>query len=152
MKSFPNWSASLATAVAGILAGCTLAVKSPGVADSIRTALDQAGLKSVSLVQDRDKGVVTLGGHIGADGDKPQSLADGEVVADRIAVLPLGAASDARAMNTDLDKGIDQNLDAVLIQSKLHKGVRYAVAASVPNVQRVVDELQVKNQKASSSE
>ena len=78
-------------------------------------------------------------------------------------------------MNSDLDKGIEQNLDAALIQSKLHKGVSYTVktgvvtltgevdsqskrrdvakvAGSVPNVQQVVNELQVKNQKASSSE
>ena len=78
-------------------------------------------------------------------------------------------------MNSDLDKGIEQNLDAALIQSKLHDGVKYAVksgvvtltgevdsqakrreaakvAGAVPNVQQVVNELQVKNQKASSSE
>ena len=144
-------------------------------------ALDQAGLKKVSVTQDRDKGVVTLGGHVAADGDKAQaeaiakSIAGGQVVSDQIAVLPSGAESDARAMNSDLDKGIEQNLDAALIQSKLHDGVKYAVknhvvtltgevdsqskrreaervAASVPNVQQVVNELQVKNQKATSSE
>jgi osmotically-inducible protein OsmY len=156
-------------------------VKAPSVASSIRIALDQAGFKKVSVDQDRDKGVVTLGGSVGADADKAQaeavakSLAGGEVVADQIAVLPLGAESDARTMNSDLDKGIEQNLDAALIQGKLHQGVKYAVksgvvtltgevdsqakrreaakiAASVPNVQQVVNELQVKNQKASSSE
>jgi hyperosmotically inducible protein len=156
-------------------------VKPPDVATSIRTALDQAGFKKVSITQDRDKGVVTLGGNVGADADKAQaealanSLAGGEVVADQIAVLPLGGESDARTMNSDLDKGIEQNLDAALIQSKLRDGVKYAakscvvtltgevdsqskrlavaqVAATVPNVQQVVNELQVKNQKASSSE
>jgi hyperosmotically inducible protein len=166
---------------AGILAGCSHTVKPPDVASSIRTALDQAGFKKVSVNQDRDKGVVTLGGQVGADADKAQaealakSLAGGEVVADQIAVLPLGAESDARTMNSDLDNGIEQNLDAALIQSKLRKGVKCAVksgvvtltgevdsqskrrdvakvAAAVPNVQQVVNELQVKNQKASSSE
>jgi hyperosmotically inducible protein len=156
-------------------------VKPPTVAASIRTALDQAGFKKVSVEEDRGKGVVTLGGNVGADADKAQaealakSLAGSEVVADQIAVLPLGAESDARTMNSDLDNGIEQNLDAALIQSKLRKGVKYAVksgvvtltgevdspskrravqkvAASVPNVQQVVNELQVKNQKASSSE
>jgi osmotically-inducible protein OsmY len=165
----------------GILAGCSQTGRSPGTSAKIRKALDQAGLKSVSMTQDRDKGVVTLGGHVEADGDKAQaeaiatSLADGEVVADQIAVLPLGAESDARTMNSDLDKGIEQNLDAALIQSKLRDGVKYAVksrvvtltgevdsqskrrevariAASVPNVVQVVNELQVKNQKASSSD
>ncbi len=181
MKNLANWPACLTLVVIGILAGCSQTAKSPDVSDNIRRALDQAGFKKVSINQDRDKGVVTLGGHVDTDGDKAQaeaiaqSLAAGEVVADQIAVLPVGAESDARAMNSDLDKGIEQNLDAALIQSKLHDGVKYAVksrvvtltgevdsqskrravagvAASVPNVQQVVNELQVKNQKASSSQ
>jgi osmotically-inducible protein OsmY len=181
MKTLANWPACLTVVAVGILAGCSQTVKPPDVASSIRIALDQAGFKKVSVTEDRNKGVVTLGGHVGADADKARaealanSLAGGEVVADQIAVLPLGAESDARTMNSDLDKGIEQNLDAALIQSKLHDGVQYAVksgvvtltgevdsqskrrevanvAASVPNVQQVVNELQVKNQKASSSE
>src|ERR1017187_8418041 len=181
MKTLANWPACLTIVAVGILAGCSQTVKPTDVAGNIRTALDQAGFKNVSINQDRDKGVVTLGGHVQAEGEKEQaealakSLAGGEVVADQIAVLPLGAESDARTMNSDLDKGIEQNLDAALIQNKLHDGVKYAVkscvvtltgevnsqsrrrdvakvAASVPNVQQVVNELQVKNQKASSSE
>ena len=166
---------------AGILAGCSQTMKSPDVADNIRKSLDQAGLKKVSVTQDRNKGVVTLGGQVTAEVDKTQaetianSLAAGQVVADQIAVVPTGAESDAKAMNSDLDKGIEQNLDAALIQNKLHDFVKYAVknhvvtltgevdsqskrheaqrvAESVPNVQQVVNELQVKNQKATSSE
>jgi osmotically-inducible protein OsmY len=181
MKTLANWPIYLMAATAGILAGCSHAVKPPDVSGNIRIALDQASLKSVSVEQDRDKGVVTLGGHVGTPAGKAQaealakSLAGGEVVADQIEVLPLGAESDARTMDSDLDKGIAQNLDAALIQSKLRDGVKYAVksgvvtltgevrsqamrrdvarvAASVPNVQQVVNELQVKNQKASSSE
>ena len=180
MKTLSNWPFVLAVGVAGILAGCSQTVKSPDVATSIRAALDQAGFQKVSVDQDRDKGVVTLGGHVAADADKAhaealaKSLAAGEVVADQIAVLPVGAESDARTMNSDLDKGIEQNLDAALIQNGLHKGMKYAVksgvvtlsgevdsqakrrevakvAGAVPNVQQVVNELQVKNQKASSS-
>ena len=181
MKTLANWAACLTVVAAGLLAGCSQTVKTPGVSSSIRIALDQAGLKDVSVAQDRDKGVVTLGGHVASDGDKAQaetlanSLAGGEVVADQIAVLPVGAERDARTMDSDLDKGIEQNLDAALIQNKLRDGVNYAVksrvvtlngevnsqskrrdvarvAASVPNVQQVVNELQVKNQKASSSQ
>jgi len=181
MKTFANWPVCLTLVGVGILTACSHAVKPPDVAGNIRIALDQAGFKKVSITQDRDKGVVTLGGNVGAGGDKVQaealanSLAGGEVVADEIAVLPLGAESDARTMNSDLDNGIEQNLDAALIQSKLRKGVKCAVksgvvtltgevdseakrrevakvAGAVPNVQQVVNELQVKNQKASSSE
>ena len=165
----------------GSLVGCSGASKkSPEVSDSIRKSLDQAGLKDVSVTQDRDKGVVTLGGNVAADGDKAQaefiakSIATGQVVANQIAVIPPGGESDAKTVNSDLDKGIDKNLDAALIQNKLHKGVKYdvkngvvtltgevnsqskraqveQVASGVPNVRQVVNELQVKNQKASST-
>ena len=62
MKSLANWPACLTVVAVGILAGCSQTVKPPDVAANIRTALDQAGFKKVSVNQDRDKGVVTLGG------------------------------------------------------------------------------------------
>ena len=156
-------------------------MKSPDVSASIRTSLDQAGLKDVSVIQDREKGVVTLNGHVAADGDKAQamsiaiSMAGGQVVSNQIAVIPPGAESAAKAMNSDLDDGIGKNLDAALILNKLHESVKYdvknhvvtltgevdsqsarrqagSIASSVPNVWQVVNELQVKNQKATSSE
>jgi osmotically-inducible protein OsmY len=90
-------------------------------------------------------------------------------------VIPVGAEKEAKAVNSDLDQGIEKNLDAALIQNKLHKSVKYEVkngvvtltgevnsqykrdqaekvATSVPNVTQVVNNLQVKNQKASSSQ
>jgi hyperosmotically inducible periplasmic protein len=181
MKTLTHWSALLTMLTVGILAGCSQTAKSPDVSDSIRKSLNEANLKSVSINQDRDKGVVTLGGHVATDADKAQaetiakSFAGGQVVADQIAVVPVGAEPEARTMNSDLDKGIEQNLDAALIQNKMHRSVKYAVknhvvtlsgevdsearrqeagsvAASVPNVEQVVNELQVKNQKATSSE
>jgi hyperosmotically inducible periplasmic protein len=163
-----------------IMAGCTSAPeKSPDVSDSIRKSLDQAGLKNVSVSQDRDKGVVTLTGNVATDSDKGQaesiakSIASGQVVANQIAVLPPGAESDAKTVNSDLDKAIDKNLDAALVKNGM-KGLRYdvkngvvtlkgevnsqakraqveKVAAGVPNVKQVVNELQVKEQKASST-
>jgi len=165
----------------GSLMGCSGASKkSPEVSDSIRKSLDQAGFKDVSVSQDRDKGVVTLGGHVAADADKSQaesiakSIATGQVVANEILVLPPGGENDAKAVNTDLDKGIGNNLDAALIQNGLQKSVKYDVkngvitltgevdsqskraeaekiASLVPNVQQVVNNLQVKNQKATTS-
>jgi len=166
----------------GILAGCSqTATKSPDVSDSIRKSLDQAGFKDVTVSQDRDKGIVTLGGQVANENDKSQaeslakSLAGAQVVADQIAVIPVGAEKEAKAVNSDLDQGIENNLDAALIQNKLHKSVKYEVksgvvtltgeenspdkrdraekvATSVPNMKQVVNNLQVKNQKASSSQ
>ncbi len=167
-------------ALAGMLDCSGTSEKSPDVSDSIRTSLDQAGLKDVSVTQDRDKGVVTLGGQVASDNDKSRaesvakSLAGTQVVADEIAVIPVGGEKAAKAVNSDLDQGIEKNLDAALIQNRLHDNVQYdvksgvvtlsgevnsedtrsragKVAAAVPNVQQVVNDLQVKNQKASSS-
>jgi hyperosmotically inducible protein len=172
----------LALLAVAMVAGCSgTAAKSPDVADSIRKLLDQAGFKDVSVSQDRDKGVVTLGGQVASDGAKSQaeslakSLAGMQVVADQIAVIPVGLEKEAKAVNSDLDQGIEKNLDAALIQNKLHDSVKYAVkagvvtltgevnseykrtragtvATGVPNVQQVVNDLQVKDQKASSSQ
>jgi osmotically-inducible protein OsmY len=172
----------LALLAAGALAACSAtSTKSPDVSDSIRKSLDQAGLKDVSVSQDRDKGIVTLGGLVASDSDKSQaesvakSFAGTQVVADQIAVVPVGIENEARAMNADLDKGIENNLDAALIQNRLHKNVKYdvksgvvtlsgevnsenkraraeSVATGVPNVLQVVNDLQVKDQKASSAE
>ena len=47
------------------LAGCSrTSTKSPDVSGAVRQSLDQSGLKDVSVSDDRDNGVVTLGGHV----------------------------------------------------------------------------------------
>src|ERR1700736_6787109 len=166
--------------LAGALAGCSDTNKSPEVTDNIRKSLDQAGYKDVSVSQDREKGVVTLTGTVPTEGDKAQaesiakSSAGSQVVADQISVRPPGNESDAKTVDSDMDKAIEKNLDAMLVKNKLQKGVRYdvkngvvtltgdvpsqsrrsrveKVAATVPNVKQVVNELEVKNQKASST-
>ena len=181
MKTCKACLSLLAVAAIGTLVGCS--TRSPRAADvsgSLNTALDQAGLKNVSVTEDRDKGVVTLGGHVAADAEKLQaqsiatSMAAAQVVSNQIEVIPAGAAHDAKKIDSDLDKGIEGNLDAALIQGGLHKNINYVVknqvvtmtgevdsqskrvqaqelAAAVPNVQQVVNELQVKEQKAPSS-
>lgn len=72
-----NWPVYLTVAAAVPLIGCSHSANPRGVAANIRIALDQAGLKRVSVDEDRDKGVVTLGGHVAADAEK----AKGEVLA-----------------------------------------------------------------------
>jgi hyperosmotically inducible periplasmic protein len=114
------------------------------------------------------------------DADKVQaesiarSIATGEVVANQIGVRPAGDESAAKEIDSALDKGIEKNLEAALIQHKLKKDVKYEVkngvvtltgdvnspakrstvekvASEVPNVRQVVNEIEVKNQKASAS-
>jgi hyperosmotically inducible protein len=98
-----------------------------------------------------------------------------QVVANEIAVIPRGAEKEVKAVNSDLDEGIEKNLDAALLLNGMHGAVKYEVkravvtltgevnsqnkrehaerlAMRVPNVKQVVNDLQVKNQKASSSQ
>ena len=163
------------------LTGCArTTTKSPDVSGAVRQSLDQAGLKDVSVDQDRDKGVVTLGGHVASEDAKSQaesiakSAAAGQVVANQVAVLPPGAESDAKTVNSDLDKGIEKNLDAALVANRLDSHLKYdvknrvvvlkgevdsqakraeaaKVAAQVPNVEQVINEVQVKGQKATAN-
>jgi len=173
-----NAKLSVATLAVAALVGCA-SNRAPDVAANIRTSMKQAGLDSVTVSQDRDKGVVILGGNVAQDADKIRAeqiagpLASGQVVADQIAVLPKGNESVTKSVNSDLDKGIEANLDAAFTQAN-YKGIRHSttngvvtlkgdletpqrradaerLAAGVPYVQQVVNEIDVKNQRATSS-
>jgi hyperosmotically inducible protein len=159
------------------LVGCA-SNRAPDVAGKIRDSMKQAGLKGVTVSQDRDKGVVTLGGDVATMDQKAQAgqiaqpIAGVQVVANEIAVVPNGDTA-AKTVYADYDKGIEANLDAALTQSNI-KGVTHStkqgvvtlkgdlqtpqlraeaerVAALAPNVQQVVNEISVKNQWATSS-
>ena len=180
MKTLARYTVSLIGLLAiGNFAGCSRATQTPDVAETIRKSMSSPELKDVSVKQDRDKGVVTLGGHVATESDKMEAeriarpIAGGQVLSNEIAVIPPGAESQAKAIDSDLDKGIEKNLDAALIQNNLKDGVKCSVtnsvvtltgevnsqsrrtdvqqlAASIPNVRQVVNELQLKNQRASS--
>ncbi|HLY18932.1 MAG TPA: BON domain-containing protein [Bryobacteraceae bacterium] len=179
MISLKNSICLTVTLSIGLLAGCA-ATKTPAVADATRKSLDQAGLKTVSVTQDRENGVLTLSGTVSTPAQKTQAesiargLASSQVVADEIAVVPPHSGSEIKTMYADLDKGIQSNLDAALIQTRIPGTIRHAtrngvvilsgtvdsedarteaqqLASTVPNVQQVVNELQVKGQKATST-
>jgi hyperosmotically inducible protein len=164
----------------GMLAGCSTSASTPDRVTQVRQSLQAAGLKDISVSDDHDKGVMTLSGNVSTDGQKGQadsiarSMMGPEVLSNQILVVPPGFEKRAKVINADLDKGINANLDAALIHDDLHKGVKFAVkngvvtltgtvpserlrtqvqalARGVPNVQEVVNELQVKDQKASAS-
>jgi hyperosmotically inducible protein len=167
------------TLALGLLVGCSQTPKAPDVADNVRKSLDQAGLKDVSVKQDRDKGVVTLGGHVATDADKAraiqiaQSDAQGQVVANEVAVLPANDSGPTKTVYADLDKGIGNNLDAALVAAgykDIHHTVKNGVvtltgtvdteqqrsqietlARGVPNQQQIVDEIQTRHQKATTT-
>lgn len=163
------------------LTGCArTSTKSADVTGAVRQSLEQSGLKDVSVSDDRDNGVVTLSGHVASDDAKRQAesiakaAAGGQVVANQVAVIPPGVEKEAKTVNSDLDKGIEKNLDAALVASRLDTHLKYdvknrvvvlkgevdsqakraevaKVAAQVPNVAQVVNEIQVKDQKATSN-
>src|ERR1700676_3325920 len=181
MKSLRSMLTLVPVLLAGGLLGCSnTPTKSPDVTHSVRKSLDQSGYKDVSVSEDRDKGVAPLACTVASDGDKAQAeslakaAAGGQVVANTIAVRPPGDESAAKAVDSDLDKAIEKNLDAALVKRKMDKGVHYDVkngvvtlkgdagtqnrraaieqiAKSVPNVKQVVNEMEVKGQKATSS-
>jgi hyperosmotically inducible protein len=180
MRLVKTFFVVVVTIVIAAMLGCSDTSKAPDVSGDIRHALDQAGLNDVSVSQDRDKGVVTLGGKVRTDDDKgraesiAKSIAGTEVVSDQIGVRPNGNEGDAKKVDSDLDSGIDKNLDAMLVQHRLKSDVRYDVnngvvtlkgavpsqdrrasvqklAEQVPNVKQVVNELEVKHQRASTS-
>jgi hyperosmotically inducible protein len=173
-------SAGIASILLVVLAGCSNSSQTPAVAGNIHKSLEQAGLRDISVTQDRDKGVVTLGGHVLSDGDRTRadqvavSLAGGQVVANQIAVLPASDSGPTKTLYADLDKGIDNNLDAALISNGYDSGVHHSVkngvvtltgtvdtdsqrtqietiAHGVLNAEQVVNEIQTRHQKATSS-
>jgi osmotically-inducible protein OsmY len=181
MKKLRFSVAMLAVLAVGILTGCSeTSPKSPDVSDSIRKSLDQAGSKDVTVGQSRQ-------GH--RDHRRTSGQRQRQVTSRIPCESPRGRPGcresdcrgsqrrrkEAKAVNSDLDKGIEKNLDAALIQNRMHDNVKYdvksgvvtltgevnsqakrdraeKVATNVPNVKQVVNDLQVKNQKASSSQ
>jgi len=154
--------------------------RAPDVTENVRHALDGAGLSEVHVSQDRDKNVVTLTGSVPKDDDKSRaetiakSQAGSAVVVDEIGVRPKGDEGTTRKIDSDVDSGSEKNLDAMLVEHKMNHAVRYDVknevvtlkgsvpsqaqrsnlenlAQQVPNVKQVVNELEVRNHRATST-
>jgi osmotically-inducible protein OsmY len=142
--------------------------------DSVKTALEQADLKDVNVSEDTNKNTITLGGTLHSDdaksraGSIAQANAGPRVVANEISVEPVGNEGQARKEQSNLDDGIENNCKATLISKGLNKqhiscdaknGVltlkgsvktpaerksAEELAQNVPNVQQVVNEIQVR--------
>jgi len=149
----------------------------PSYKDAVSSALDRDGFKDVKVDEDRDKGVITLDGKVKSEEEKSKAeddakaAAPGMIVANQIAVQPEGMEGEAKKIDKNLDSGIKDNLKAAFTQNGMDKqhinsdvdnGVvtlkgdvdnaaqreqAEKIAASVPNVQQVVNELEVKGKK-----
>jgi osmotically-inducible protein OsmY len=139
--------------------------------DSIKKALEQADLKDVN--EDKNKNVINLSGTLHSEnaklraGEIAQAAAGNRVIANEISVQPLGTESPARQINTNTDSAIEKNYKAALISKGLNKEhIRFKakngvltlqgsvktpqerrealqIAANIPNVQQVLNEIQV---------
>jgi len=149
----------------------------PDVSDQIKDSLKANNLGDVKVKEDRDKGVITLSGDVKDEQAKAQAEdiakqnAGGLIVANEIGVRPEGAEGDAKKVDNNLDKAIEDNYRAALTANNMdnqhiHFDSKNAVitltgdvdtpaqlekaekmAAKVPNVSQVVNELEVKGAK-----
>lgn len=142
--------------------------------DGVKHALEQAELTDVSVAEDRDKNTVTLGGTVHSDDAKQKAAqvakgaAGDRIIVNEVSVRPVGVESDAKSMASDIDAGIEKNYKAALIAHRLNKqhidfGAKNGVltlkgsvataeerreaqtaASNVPNVQQVLNQIEVK--------
>jgi osmotically-inducible protein OsmY len=142
--------------------------------DSVTQALVQADLKDVTVSENSDKNTITLQGTLHSDeaklhaGDVAKSAAGPRIVANEISVQQVGVESQAKDIASNRDQAIEKNYKAALIAQGLDKQhIKFAakngiltlkgsvntapqrfeaqqVAQAVPNVQQVVNDLDVK--------
>jgi hyperosmotically inducible periplasmic protein len=161
-------------------AGCEKA-EHPDEKAAVTNSLNSNSLSNVSVSQDRDKGVITLSGNVTSQDMKNQAetlakqAAPDYTVADEIGVRPPQEAQ-AGAVASDLDSAIEdnfkaevkahQNLNDQSIRCSAKNGtlvlkgtVKTAaqrreaenLAKHIPNVQQVVNEIEVKATKHSTT-
>jgi len=145
----------------------------PALKDAVTKALQQADLQKVTVDEDREKNLITLGGTVHSPDAKNRAMdvakaaAPTRVISNQISVQPVDQESAARKISSDVDSAIEKEYQAVLIANHLDKGIHYKakngvltlsgkvdtpddrqaaqqLASSVPNVQQVINELQVK--------
>jgi hyperosmotically inducible protein len=153
----------------------------PDVKDQVSKALDNAGYKDLKVAVNNDKQLVTLTGDVKTQEDKTRAeelaknAAAGYVISDELGVRPEGAESAAKKIDSNVDDAIEKDFKAVIIANRMEKQhIRFdakngvltlkgdvdnarqreqveKLASSVPNVQQVVNELDVKGAKKKPS-
>jgi len=108
-----------------LILGCSQRNTSADVKGDVEQALNQAGLKSVNVSQDRDKGIITLKGDVLTEAEKQKaeeiakSMARSSVVANEIGVRPSGFESEAKKVDSSLDSAIEKNFEALVVGRQL---------------------------------
>jgi hyperosmotically inducible periplasmic protein len=157
-----------------VTSACNLRRDQSSYRDNVKQALEQADLKDVTVREDADKNVITLGGAVHSEDAKQraaqvaQSAAGNRIIANEVSVQPVGHETDAKRIASNVDSAIEDNYEAALISKGLNKqSIRYdskngvltlkgsvkspeqrkeaeQIADNVPNVEQVVNEIQVR--------
>lgn len=153
----------------------------PDEKSAVNDALKNNNLSAVSVSQDRDKGVMTLKGNVETQDLKNQAenvakqAAPDYTVADEIGVRPPGS-NEAGAVASNLDSAIEDNYKAMIkahaslndqsircdakngtlvlkgtVKTARQKKEAEDLAKKVPNVQQVVNEIEVNPKKHSTA-
>jgi hyperosmotically inducible protein len=161
--------------------GCQNQSARPDEKTAVTNSLSSGNLSNIGVSQDRDKGVITLTGNVASDDQKNQAetlakqAAPDYTIADEIGVRPAGD-DNARAVSSNLDSAIEDNFKATIkahnnlddqsIHAEAKNGTLVlkgtvktveqkkeveSLAKHVPNVQQVVNELEVKPKKHSTA-
>jgi len=165
-----------------LLVGCNRANEHPDVKDAVNSAMTQNGLGVVKVSQDREKGVITLSGDVESADKKAQAealakqAAPDYAVSNEIGVRPIGAESQFKSIDSNLDSAIQDNYKAALkanknlddqsisydakngtlvlkgsVKTPAQKKEAMMLAKGVPNVKEVVNEIEVKSDKHSTA-
>ncbi len=171
--------AALLMSSAMVIAGCQNKTH-PDEKSAVTNSLNSNNLGSVDVSQDRDKGVMTLKGNVASADAKQQAeslakqAAPDYTVANEIGVRPPEAAN-AGSVASNLDSAIEDNFKAAIkahenlndqsihasakngtlvikgsVKTAAQKKEVGTLAKQVPNVQQVVNELEVKPNKHST--
>ena len=166
----------------GALVGCSSQrASSPPAKDNVKNALNEKGLGDINVDEDRDKGVITLKGDAKDEatrkeaGEIAQAAAPGLVIANELAVRPVGEEGTAKKIDSNVDDAIESSFKAEIaahhwenqhIRSDAKNGVLTLtgdvdtsaqrsevekVASKIDGVRQVVNELQVKGKKTASN-
>ena len=142
--------------------------------NEVKNALTQSELTDVKVSEDKDKNTITLSGSVHSEQAKQdagrisQEAARNRTVVNEISVQPVGAESEAKEVASNTDDAIEKNYKAALTARGLNKQeINYnakngvlvltgsvksnpqrqeaqKLAQAVPNVQQVVNQIEVK--------
>jgi hyperosmotically inducible periplasmic protein len=163
-----------------VFAGCEKATH-PDEKAAVTNSLNSNNLSAVSVSQDRDKGVITLSGNVASQDVKNQAetlakqAAPDYAISDEIGVRPPEQAN-AGAVASDLDSAIEDNFKAEVkahenlndqsircsakngtlvlkgtVKTAAQRHEAEKLAKHIPNVQQVVNEIEVKPTKHSTT-